>query len=132
MTDSILYPCVSCKKDVINDAIECSLCNKWCHIKCSKLSKKRFEFLSREGEYWYCVSCIKLFPFHTVTDEEFILLDADSDNSYEYLELLSKCRDIKRDRELYCEHNRCDFDKNLDPNNNFLSEFDNTCGKLCI
>ena len=41
MANTILFPCITCKKEVIDDAIECSICKQWCHRKCSKLSKKQ-------------------------------------------------------------------------------------------
>ena len=33
------YPCIKCQKDVYDDANECSLCLKWEHRHCAKLSK---------------------------------------------------------------------------------------------
>ena len=57
------YPCVKCKKHVVSDAIECSICNSWCHRVCAKMSKKELNVFSKYDLYWYCIDCMNLFPF---------------------------------------------------------------------
>ena len=127
MSHIIPYPCLNCNKNVISDAIECSLCSVWCHRKSAKLSKKMLNSLSKENEYWYCSSCKETFPFNAVLDDEFAYLHSSIENSQEYFELLNKCKDLKMNYDLYFEYDVCDFEDKVDPNNNFLADIDKSC-----
>ena len=66
------YPCLKCHREVIDDAIECFLCEKWCHRLCAKLSKTKLVELSKDYAKWYCIYCSKVFPFQSITDEDIL------------------------------------------------------------
>ena len=52
--------CKICKQIIGNlKAICCDICNKWLHLKCTKLSQIEFDFhVSNELEFWRCDSCV--------------------------------------------------------------------------
>ena len=75
MTD--IFPCSVCNRNVVHDAIECSLCKLWVHRKCALLTKKELNRLDKCNCDWYCPNCIKIWPFYNIDDEElnFMLSD---------------------------------------------------------
>ena len=54
------YPCTSCKAPCKSNqsAIECTTCEKWTHLKCTKLSQMEFHHhtLNTQNE-WHCTKC---------------------------------------------------------------------------
>ena len=73
MSVVIEFPCLKCGKEVVNDAIECTLCRAWTHRNCAKLSKAQLYKLSMNDCYWFCLKCKDLFPFTNVPEDEFII-----------------------------------------------------------
>ena len=73
-TSVVNYPCLACKKEVIYDAIECSLCKTWVHRQCAKISKKELKKFASPDCNWYCFSCKDVFPYTNIWDEEFNFL----------------------------------------------------------
>ena len=55
---NIFYPCSVCKKEVIDDAVECEICKLWTHRVCGKIKKAYLKVLSDSDIYYYCPSCI--------------------------------------------------------------------------
>ena len=54
------YPCINCSKPVKTNqkGIECSLCFKWVHLKCTDLTKDQYEYLeANENTPFYCLGC---------------------------------------------------------------------------
>ena len=54
--------CGSCHKEVFeeDEAIQCETCHMWFHIKCQKVSQKKYKFLNSEegqGLHWFCLIC---------------------------------------------------------------------------
>ena len=81
MPAKIFYPCVKCRKNVITDVVECSICKLWCHRNCAKLSKRALSKLDDDNEYWYCELCEVIFPFHSISNDEFIYLHSNIDGN---------------------------------------------------
>ena len=80
---------------MITNAIECSLCLRWCHVKCAKLKKKEFNELSITENYWYCKECINIFPYNNVLGDEFIYLNSNLNVNEPLFELYSACKELK-------------------------------------
>ena len=72
MIDNQLYPCSICNKNVLVDAIECSICKLWVHRKCSKLTKIQLRQLSEVNQMWYCEKSREILPFNQLDDDELI------------------------------------------------------------
>lgn len=52
--------CGTCKKEVTDDCMECVICVKWYHAKCTKISKESLKLIESTSElHWYCVDCDK-------------------------------------------------------------------------
>ena len=68
------YPYGICKKNVITKAIECCMCKKWVHNKCSLLSKKELKHIT-VNTVWHCKNCNQLLPFQSLEDTEFCSLN---------------------------------------------------------
>ena len=115
-----------CNKEVVTDAIECSLCVKWIHRKCAKLSKKKIQIFSDEGQYRYCI-CSVTFPVSDVDEDEFQLLFMDENMNRSKLDIYKKCYDIDYDFLKYDEHVRSDNQCNVDPVNDFYSGISSDC-----
>ncbi len=61
-SDTESAPCGSCQKEVFeeDEAIQCETCHMWFHIKCHKVSQKKYKFLNSEdgqGLHWFCLIC---------------------------------------------------------------------------
>ncbi len=61
-SDTESAPCGSCQKEVFeeDEAIQCETCHMWFHIKCQKVSQKKYKFLNCEdgqGLHWFCLIC---------------------------------------------------------------------------
>ena len=74
------YPCagIGCGKPVkcTQNSLECDLCKKWVHLKCTNLSDEQFEFLaSNENLPFYCLNCK---PRSCYTD---LIFDDENDSS---------------------------------------------------
>lgn len=62
------HPCGTCCKSVNSNhrAVQCDICNKWHHIRCSLLDDKTYQYLMQTYDAWYCLNCIKtIYPFAT-------------------------------------------------------------------
>ena len=111
----------------MTDAIECSLCLKWTHRTCAKISKKALAAISSTSDYWYCQTCSQALPFYGLDDESFVTcisMLAEEDN---ILPLYERCQNF----EFKCfdkfDYKYCDFDKNLDPDSNSFFGFESAC-----
>ena len=62
-------PCSICRKEVINNAVECSNC------KCANLTLNQIRSLRKDDIYWYCAHCCDIFPFSSLNEEEFLYLN---------------------------------------------------------
>ena len=107
------FPCNVCKREVVTDAIECSLCETWSHRTCAKLSRKQFKCYESDNVYWYCFECSYVFPFANIQDDELQYIchtSAISDNQYR---LYSTCREYDFEHFEKYEIDKSDPDKNL-------------------
>ena len=128
MNNNIIeYPCLICKKEVITDAIECSVCRNWLHRNCAKLSKKDLIKLSNNDYYWYCVHCTVLFPFHNVFDAEFDYLNSGFDMNYKSFELLNKCKKFEIKAVDQNEFKLSKFEYEIDPDKHFINTVEAEC-----
>ena len=73
--------CPCCSKTVKDNcgAIECDLCKKWFHLKCSLLSSKSKKHYSITNNVWLCTLCkSEVFPFHNPNNPEIIEISFNS------------------------------------------------------
>lgn len=73
--------CSNCFKNVRNNcrAIECDICLQWFHLKCTVLSIKEYNSISRTNEFWMCINCRNdTFSFNSITNSELIELSFNS------------------------------------------------------
>ena len=119
MANKTDYPCIKCTKNVANDAIECSLCGRWAHRICAKLSKKKFNELGQTCKYWYCYECTELFPFHT-------LFDSELQNTLKYNITQHDRFNISLDD----LNKTCTLHNDVDPDNNYYNVLNNDCKYL--
>ena len=57
------YPCIGCDKQVKEqqNAIECTSCKKWTHLKCTRVTEKEFEKHNANTKAtWHCTKCAVL------------------------------------------------------------------------
>lgn len=125
------YPCGSCNLNVKSNqsAIECKgTCNKWYHLKCSRLETKDFDEFSKElkkpnGRRWKCHECCE--PIQNSKNDnsynnlryltgivlelqrtiEFMAANYD-DVKKENKEIITLLKEIKKERNLLAEENR--------------------------
>ena len=58
----VKWTCLQCERVVdeeMDETIECGLCKKWCHRKCSKLNDAKYKYLQEGGDeiLWSCQKC---------------------------------------------------------------------------
>ena len=67
------YPCgrEDCSKNVKNDAIFCSNCDKWFHRKCTPMTKANLLFWAKHcPNSWTCDSCLEnILPMKLITSD---------------------------------------------------------------
>ena len=108
--------------------MECSLCIRWCHRKCAKLSKKELQQLELQNEYWHCLFCRETFPFYSLDDDEFFVNNYPLNDSENILTTYRKCREFE-----FVNYNDYEIKnnfpiENIDPDANFYGRI-NTCCK---
>ena len=67
------YSCGVCKHEV-NDhdgSVQCDLCDRWNHINCVEINKRKHEKLIKDPLPWYCPSCMSEIPFSQINNKEF-------------------------------------------------------------
>ena len=67
--------CNYCIKPVRSNsrAIECDICSQWYHMKCTALTAKEYNIITRTNEQWICLNCqYDIFPFHSLENEDLI------------------------------------------------------------
>ena len=69
---SIEYLCKVCKLEVKNydESIQCDLCDKWNHVNCVNVSKKKNEKLKNDPLTWYCSFCKNELLFSKMSDND--------------------------------------------------------------
>ena len=69
------YPCRVCKLEVhVNDdSVQCDMCDRWNHINCVEINKRKYEKLKKDLP-WYCPACMSEIPFSQINNKEFINL----------------------------------------------------------
>jgi hypothetical protein len=73
--------CPICSKLISRNcrAVECDLCLKWIHYKCSPLSLKQFNSLSVTNDFWLCQLCSRnVFPSFELNHFELLELSFNS------------------------------------------------------
>ena len=89
------FPCGICNRNVLTNAIECTLCKYWIHNKCAKLNAKQLRLLSGVNQDWFCENCTNVFPFSNIDNTEFRLVNSDLNvKDQELFERYEKCIDI--------------------------------------
>ena len=69
------FPCICCSKPCKKNqnCIFCDLCEKWTHLKCTKLKYHEFMSLGSSDQPFYCSGCYQtIFPFNAITNDELI------------------------------------------------------------
>ena len=77
-----VYPCKICCVNISDkdSAAQCDICWSCVHMKCNKLNHIDYKYLQGSNDPWYCLSsCIKTFPFGTLTKKD---LTSSIANSY--------------------------------------------------
>ena len=70
---NIPFPCGICLKNVVSNAIECTLCKYWVHLKCANLRKRDLKDFVGDTT-WLCNNCCTVFPFSSVQNDELMYL----------------------------------------------------------
>ena len=67
------YPCRVCKLKVNDndDSVQCDLCDRWNHINCVEINKRKYEKLKKDPLPWYCPACMSEIPFSQINNKEF-------------------------------------------------------------
>ena len=67
---SIEYPCRVCKLEVKDDdkSIQYDLCDKWNHLNCVNVNKKKYEKLMNYPLPWYCSFCENELSFSKMSN----------------------------------------------------------------
>ena len=124
-SQEIKYPCAKCDKEVVTEAIECSICYKWCHRICAKLSLKNLNKFSQDDQYWYCFKCCELFPYYNINDDEFDFMNLSVDIDFDRYDLIQKCMKYDEEVAKLREYKASDFENDLENSN--YNNLNNSC-----
>lgn len=105
----------------------CGLCNK--EVQNDSITKRQ---TNCKGKYedWYCINCKNIFPFQNVEDGEFELINKGI--NYKLLNIYNKCSSLKFEPYGINDYNECDFQKEIDPNNNFYKNINTNSKYLTV
>ena len=70
----VRYPCTCCNKPVRKNqkALVCTMCKKWVHITCGRVSKAKYDDRNEKFENWQCPKCLlSELPFYGFIDNTF-------------------------------------------------------------
>ena len=64
--------CVTCKKDIKQDGVECQWCRKWEHRACAGLSQSEYNMLTNSSNkiMFFCTFCFSKVPFALKVESE--------------------------------------------------------------
>lgn len=116
---TIEFPCGKCKKEVFSDAIECSVCLKWFHRRCTNLTKTQLKHI-KTNDQWYCLFCSQIFPFHEIDDDEFFILNSTIDININLASIYKESLDFSFKPFNFTEYSSSDLQNEIDPDNNFF------------
>ena len=118
-TNNVKIPCGKCNKEVIPDAIECSLCLKWYHRRCSNLTKAKLRSIGI-NDNWLCMYCFNIFPFSGVDDDEFFIINNSLEIKLNLANVYRECLDLSFKPFNISEYSNSDFEREIDPENIFF------------
>ena len=97
-------------------SICCEICNKWLHLRCSKLTKLQFSTIWKSNEDWFCESCVQeILPFAQIDNSKLkkLFINPQKSKISEFnKEIRNKCRICEKinnnlDIALACTQCRC-------------------------
>ena len=119
------FPSSVCYKGVKNNqnAIFCDICLKWCHLKCTHLSKTDHNALSNTSEPWFCPLCLSgIFPFNSIQDDvEYLFALYNSTHSN-----MQNTNLIKHAQQIHLTAKIRPCNSNIDPDKYFYNQFTDT------
>ena len=77
--------------------------------------------------YWFCENCFDIFPFANVLNEVLFRLMSQDININSNRSLLAKCKELTFETRNYSEYSTCDFEDDVDPDNNFYNTVNTKC-----
>ena len=91
---NIPFACGICCKNVVSNAIECTLCKCWVHLKCANLRKRYLkDFVGNTT--WLCNNCCTVFPFSSVQNDELTYISNKENSGFSHKTcLLTKCQEL--------------------------------------
>ena len=114
--------CNECCCPVSLTDIKCHICIQWFHRNCANLYQQGFNNAAENNSYWCCMSCVQLFIFHVISDEEFSCILSGVDVSKRLLGNNSKFNFFGS-----YEYKFCDFENYIDPDNKFYDDIYVNC-----
>ena len=96
-----------------------SLCARWIHKRCAKLSLNDLRKLSNQ-DGWWCQNCVMLFPCHSLDNERLLLMNTNDSyiSNFNYFDHYDVAQ---------VESKSSDFDTNIDPDRNFFNDISKSC-----
>ena len=102
---------------------KCHICLQWFHINCVNLYQQSCNNATEYNSYWNCMNCVRLFPFHAISDEEFPSILSGADANKRLLgNSISKFNPFGSN-----EYKFCDIEIYIDLDNNFCNDIYVNC-----
>ena len=78
------FPCKICRKECLNDCIQCDLCDKWLHFECTRLPLNTLLELGKSDRKYYCSRRCEMLLLPFASSNEFLfnegLIDISTSN----------------------------------------------------
>ena len=97
------------------------------HGVCANLENKEVRRILKNDSSWYCSLCLHAIPFQNITDQELRFLNTEHNMEPTLFNLFEQCSDLNFKPFDITEYNCCDFETNIDPNNNFYNNIRTPC-----
>ena len=118
--------CNICSETIYSSAIKCSICTSFFHKKCCKTTNNCLNNF-QNNKNWYCLKCSKLFVYHCIDDDEFLLENNHLDLNLNLAHIYKDSLDFEFKPFDYTEFRSSDFEGDIDPENHFFNQIDLDC-----
>ena len=108
-------------------ALKCSLCQNSLYRRSAKLTKNQLSAKAKDSFYLYCEVCINVFPYNSISNDEFKCINSDLNVNANLYNIYEQCSIFNFKSFNTSKFNCCDFENDIDHNNNFFNSIFTRC-----
>ena len=107
-------------------ALKCSLCQNSLY-RSANLTKNQLLAKANDSFYIYCEVCINVFPYSSISNDEFKFINSDLNVDANLYNIYEQCSVFNFKSFNISKFNCCDFENDIDPNKFFFNSICARC-----